>query len=257
VNTRIERNEPPYKQLVTHYRAAISSGTLADGERLPTVREIAESWGVAFTTAAKAIRALSDEGLVMTSNQGTVVRGPGSRSTPDRLLTLLATSRIYPAGERAVILAADLVPAPDHVATAMLLSPGDPVVRRERINLIDPDTTPTQRSVSWLPGDLAEQVPALLVCERIVTGTVGAVATATGRVVQRATYRAAATRATAQDAEHLALTEGDPVIRQESTWWEGDDAVLEWGETTYPEGRWIEWETTTVPAPPVPPVQRG
>lgn len=48
------------------FRGAIRSGQLGDGERLPTVRHTASQFGVAQATAAKAYRALEQEGLVVT-----------------------------------------------------------------------------------------------------------------------------------------------------------------------------------------------
>ncbi|WP_280277187.1 GntR family transcriptional regulator [Nocardia wallacei] len=46
---------------------------LRRGQRLPTVRDLAQQWSIAHTTAAKALRELASEGLVNTSNHGDVV----------------------------------------------------------------------------------------------------------------------------------------------------------------------------------------
>lgn len=241
----IQHQPPAYQQLVEHYRSLITTGTLAKGQRLPTVRDIAKTEGVSFSTAAKAIRILRDDGLVTSSRQGTVVDSPRTHTTRDRLKTLRHTNRIYPPDEHAVILSAQLTPAPEDVAIALLIPPGDPVVRRERITLIGAATEPTHYSVSWLPGQLATEVPELLVAERIPAGTIGAIQDRTGRTVARGTYQAHARRATTTDAQRLpAVYEGDPVIEQHNTWWENDETILEWGETVYAEGHSIEWEQT-------------
>lgn len=70
----ISRGEPPYLQIARHYREQIEQGKLQSGASLPSVREMAEIWGVAHTTAARTLKALQDQGLVAsTPGFGTVV----------------------------------------------------------------------------------------------------------------------------------------------------------------------------------------
>lgn len=65
---------PPFEQLRATIAALIASGQLREGDRLPTVRTLAERAGVAVNTVAKAYRELSAEGLVVGhSRAGTVV----------------------------------------------------------------------------------------------------------------------------------------------------------------------------------------
>lgn len=235
----IQRPDPPYLQLVAHYRALIRDGDLKSGERIPASRDLAKEWGVAHTTVAKAISLLRAEGLVVTSTQGVKVAfGETSTYTPrDRLNAIQRTGWIYPRGEYARILAADVVPAPDYVAEAMGVAEGDSVVRRERVSMHGDD--PVTYSVTWMPGDLADQVPALMQTERIPGGTVGAVRDATGRSVDfdSDVYRMCARSAPAEVAEALGVAEGDPVIYVQSVWPEATGTVLEFGESF--TTRWI------------------
>lgn len=60
------------------FRGAIRSGQLGDGERLPTVRQTARDFGVAQGTAAKAYRALEQEGLVVTRTAAGTRVAPGA-----------------------------------------------------------------------------------------------------------------------------------------------------------------------------------
>lgn len=55
---------PPYRQLADKLRAAISTGELAAGAKLPSGRALAQTYGVAITTAQKAVDELQREGLV-------------------------------------------------------------------------------------------------------------------------------------------------------------------------------------------------
>lgn len=239
MNPQVERFKPPYQQIVDRYRDQIKDGELPDGTRLPPVRQIAEEAGVAFTTAAKAVRVLAAEGLVSISNQGTVVSfAERSTLTPrDRLAAMGRTGRIYPHSERSEVVSAELVEAPDYVAEAMGKEAGTRVVRRERVTFHE-DTAVTH-SISWMPGELAELVPELLSTERIPGGTVGAVRERTGRLVVRDTYRECARRATDVEAERLGVQAGDPVLYGQNAWYDRDGRVLEFGEYVIPEGRWV------------------
>lgn len=60
------------------FRGAIRSGQLGDGERLPTVRQTARDFEVAQATAAKAYRALEQEGLVVTRTAAGTRVAPGA-----------------------------------------------------------------------------------------------------------------------------------------------------------------------------------
>ncbi len=60
----------PYQKIAAHYRALIQRGTLTAGDRLPTIREIAQEWSVARQTADKAVAALRRDGLVTTAGRG-------------------------------------------------------------------------------------------------------------------------------------------------------------------------------------------
>jgi GntR family transcriptional regulator len=60
---------PIYEQVVTQVRALVASGRLAAGERLPSVRGLAEHLLINPNTAARAYRELERDGLVV-SRQG-------------------------------------------------------------------------------------------------------------------------------------------------------------------------------------------
>lgn len=67
---------PTYLQLVEQVRRAMLLGYLADGDQLPTVREVATSLVVNPNTVAKAYRELERAGLVVArAGQGTYVTG--------------------------------------------------------------------------------------------------------------------------------------------------------------------------------------
>ncbi|WP_031166921.1 GntR family transcriptional regulator [Streptomyces durhamensis] len=67
---------PPYEQIRAQLAALINSGRLAEGERLPTVRQLAADLGLAAGTVARAYRELEAASLIRTR------RGAGTRVAP-------------------------------------------------------------------------------------------------------------------------------------------------------------------------------
>jgi DNA-binding transcriptional regulator YhcF (GntR family) len=70
---------PPFEQLRAQIAAQVTSGELAGGSRLPTVRRLADDLGIAPNTVARAYRELEADGFVETRGRnGTTVRAQGS-----------------------------------------------------------------------------------------------------------------------------------------------------------------------------------
>jgi GntR family transcriptional regulator len=63
----------PWRQIAQIYRDKIESGELQAGDRVPSIRTLAQDYDVATTTAQKVIEALRDEGLIVTSPMGAFV----------------------------------------------------------------------------------------------------------------------------------------------------------------------------------------
>ncbi|MEU4541221.1 GntR family transcriptional regulator [Streptosporangium sp. NPDC023825] len=88
MSSSTQRPEPPYRQIVAEIRARILAGDLRQGERVPSIREIARRWGVAVATATRVMATLRDEGLVETRvGAGAVVGAPTGRKQPVGMAT--------------------------------------------------------------------------------------------------------------------------------------------------------------------------
>lgn len=75
-----EDSRPALLQVADSLRSEIAAGALAPGDKLPSIRNLAERFGVAPMTAQSAIELLRSEGLIYTSpGRGTFVR---TRPTP-------------------------------------------------------------------------------------------------------------------------------------------------------------------------------
>jgi DNA-binding transcriptional regulator YhcF (GntR family) len=55
---------PPFEQLREQITAQVETGALRAGDRLPTVRRLAEDLGIAANTVARAYRTLEADGLL-------------------------------------------------------------------------------------------------------------------------------------------------------------------------------------------------
>jgi DNA-binding GntR family transcriptional regulator len=229
---KIDRPEPPYLQVVRLLRDQITSGQLAEGDTVPSARQIAAAYDIAHATAAKVLSTLRAEGLVLgVPGRGTIVRAL-HRSARDRSTSVLRTGRIYPEGHYAKILVVELVPASETVADALGLRPGDQVIRRQRTTFEGNDR-PLSMSVSWFDGALAEVAPLLMQKERILQGTFKYVEERTGRI--RSDHEKliiSAGAATELEAVQLGVEIGSPIQRGRNFFWDTEGVVIEYGEST-------------------------
>ncbi|MFI5821633.1 GntR family transcriptional regulator [Streptomyces rishiriensis] len=74
----VDEGAAPYEQVRAQIAEQARSGALPVGYRLPTVRGLAESLGLAANTVAKAYRALETDGVIETRGRnGTFVAASG------------------------------------------------------------------------------------------------------------------------------------------------------------------------------------
>lgn len=78
--TSTQQPDSTYRAIAAQIRAQILTGRLRPGDRVPSVRQIAQRWGVARATATRVTAVLRDEGLVEPRvGSGTVVSARGRR----------------------------------------------------------------------------------------------------------------------------------------------------------------------------------
>lgn len=106
--------EPPYQQIRVQVLAAIAAGTVAEGVRLPTIRQLAADLDLAANTVARAYRELEADGAIETrGRRGTFVLGPpvpSAAEAADRQLEVIARTCVAEA-RRLGVPAADLARA--------------------------------------------------------------------------------------------------------------------------------------------------
>ncbi|WP_306365976.1 GntR family transcriptional regulator [Nocardiopsis sp. CC223A] len=237
MSPEIHRPDPPYMQVVKHIRAKIESGALRDGDRIDSVRTIANEWRISLATATKAMGALKAEGLVRGEpGKGTVVSLGNSEDSPKDRVARSIGGKIYPANERAEIQVAELIEAPDEIAEALNVSKGSRAIRRRRVTFRD--DIPSSASTSWFKGELADTSPLLLVAERLPQGTpkyieeTSSLTAATGKDQVRADI------AGEEDSEALRIPLGSPVLRKQNWVYDADGEVIEFGQSVSIARRW-------------------
>lgn len=234
---------PKYDQIAGDLRGRIVRGELSPGDALPSEHDLTARWKVARGTVTKALDLLRQEGLIETrQGAGSKVkeRAPLARTAAERYRTSVETGNIYTAGEYAEIVAAEMVPAPEDVATALGVEPGDQVARRQRVTF--EGEAPTATSTSWFTAEVAEAAPRLLLRERIREGTTRYVEMQTGR--RPHTGRDMWTARLASDEElellHLEAPTAVAESRHHAYCSEGRPLTYEVGIS--PGGRWARTE---------------
>lgn len=230
---KLERPAPPYLQIAGEIRKRIESGSLASGELVPSVRSILRDYGVAMATAQRALAVLRAEGYIRSEpGIGSVVTSEEERgrAANDRVEKARRTGKIYPEGQYARILAVTMAEAPEQVADALGIKPGQPAIRRDRITF-GADGRPVSASTSWFRGAFARRAPRLLEAERIKAGTFSYVASRIGREVGAWQDQFEPAMATAHDAELLDLDEGALILRGRNWIYDDQGDVLEYGES--------------------------
>ncbi|NRO96461.1 aminotransferase class I/II-fold pyridoxal phosphate-dependent enzyme [Paraburkholderia sp. NMBU_R16] len=104
--------EPLYERLAEHYRRIIGAGTLAPGDRMPSVRAFMSRHGVSLSTAVQTFRRLEEAGLLSARPRAgyfvrrpvarlATVREPGMTSLPDEARYVGLHERVSRVIERA------------------------------------------------------------------------------------------------------------------------------------------------------------
>lgn len=93
---KLSDDRPIYVQLMETITAAIASGTLTAGSRLPSVREMAAQAGVNPNTMQRALSELEREGLLYSQRTaGRFVTDQGDRITQKRKELAMQQIRIF------------------------------------------------------------------------------------------------------------------------------------------------------------------
>ena len=220
---------PIWTAIARSLRDDIAAGVYAPDAKLPTEAAFAARFGVNRHTVRHAIKALTEEGLVLPR------RGAG--------VFVTSTPTDYPIGRRVRfhqnLRAAGRSPAkklllletrttrPEE-STALALSDGAPVQVCEGLSFADTQVVALFRSVFC-----AKRFPDLLAHLEQTQSVTAALKLSGVNDYTRASTRINAKLASATQALHLRVTEGAPILRTISINVDQDGAPLEFGRTWF------------------------
>jgi len=233
----IDRHDdrPPFRQIADQLRAAIDSGDLRPGDRLPSEAELTRHYSVARMTARQAIQELRSEGRVVAEHgRGVFVRLPA----PVRRLASDRFARKHREAGRAAFLAeadkAGAAPSVDQIEVTrsspaadvrerLRLADDDLVVSRSRRYLLD--DRPIEVAVSYLPLSIAEGTPIV----EVNTGPGGIYARLedAGHTLDHFTEEVTARMPTNDERRRLELADGVPVLVVVRTAYDTDGTPVE------------------------------
>ncbi len=230
---------PIWKAIADALRSDLNDGRYNIGDKLPTEAALAERFGVNRHTVRRSIAALVEEGLVRTR------RGAGAYVT--------ASPTDYPIGQRVRfhenVIAAGKRPEKQRLnveqraataaeALALEIAPGDAVCAYHGLSLADGQPIALFESLFPL-----ERLGGIISALQRTSSVTEALKDAGVADYTRASTRLTALRATATQALHLQVSEGDPLLRSTSvnvdrlsqpvefgrTWFAGDRVTLTLG----------------------------
>lgn len=240
----------PNERLAETIRRAIRDGDLIPGQRLPSVRDLADQHGVAAGTVRNALNWLRVEGYIVTTQRGSWVADTASSTASPRdvLARARRTGSTAAVGETKRVLSADLVVPPLYVAELYDQDPGEQVIRREYVT--GTGQTVTALCVDWYPAHLAEPVPELLSTApgQRTDDHPGAgnnlltlIAERTGRSVARGRDAMHGRAADQREATRLGVAVGTPVLAVVHEWSDADGLIV-YGEQVMPPRLTIGYE---------------
>jgi GntR family transcriptional regulator len=132
-----ERRTPHYLRIYRDLKDRIAAGILAAGDRLPTQRELAQSYGVTVMTVRQALQLLEQEELVaMRHGLGTFVAPRRVRYAMGNLRSLAQEVTAQGLELKTRVLRRGPVEPHPRVAELLQIEPGEPVYVIERLRSV-------------------------------------------------------------------------------------------------------------------------
>ncbi len=138
---------PFYYQLYEILRAKIASGEWKPGDRLPAESELVASYRVSRSTVRQAMDMLVSNGQIYRQRgRGSFVAHPTVEQALSRIVSFTEDMRQRGLQPHSQVLASDLVPAPEDIAAALQVRPGEELAYLERLRLADNEPMSLEQS---------------------------------------------------------------------------------------------------------------
>lgn len=134
----VDNDTPLYQQVREAIARHITDGTLAAGAQLPSERSLCDRFGISRVTARRALAALVEEGLVVSSpGRGWYVADGSLYEPPNALLSFTAMARQRGFSPTANVVRKGVRPSTLDEAETLHIAPGAEVFELERVRLLD------------------------------------------------------------------------------------------------------------------------
>lgn len=164
---------PKYRAIAAHYRFRVTSGELEPGTPLESRRKLAKIHKTSRVTIDKVVELLTAEGILEPSdgNRPPIVADISRRTATvqDRVGNAAVSGRALGAKETSRILRVEEVPCPSDIAPLLGVRPGDKVILRERLNLVE--DKPVATGHSYYPPEVTNLTPELRTPQSIPSGS--------------------------------------------------------------------------------------
>ncbi|MEV6785537.1 GntR family transcriptional regulator [Streptomyces sp. NPDC051098] len=216
-----DSGKPRYLQIAEDLAQQIRTGVLAPGKKVPSESELMARYSVSQGTARKAVAELRPTGLIDTLHgKGSFVKSqpPVRRKSSDRFrrshrragkAAYIAESEQAGKTPGVTVLYIGPADAPEDIADRLNIAAGTKVLARRRLYFSN--GTPTEEATSYLPWDIAEDIPELL-AENPGPGGIYARLEDHGHMLKEFTETVRARLATKQEIGALSLSPGSPII---------------------------------------------
>jgi len=234
----LERPVPLYMQVVRQLRAQIASGELAEGERIPSQREMMQHWRISMQTASKVIGALKAEGLAIASIGRDTIVAPGAaaRIAAASAGTALAAAEPVPAPGLDVRATAAMTAAPADVAEILGIPSGRRALRRQETRI--DNGQPVSATTIWFPPAITARASRLADSRPLASGFLAYITEATGCRVARIVEEHAAIPADADTAKSLGVQRGAPILLLRTRHHTADTQLIAYSETAAIAAYW-------------------
>jgi GntR family transcriptional regulator len=211
----------------------IRSGVIPPGARLQSERDLADQMGVSRVTVRRALDALAEDGLVRAARgSGRFVSDAALVEPPNALLSFTELGAERGLRASSTVLEARVRPAAFEEAEIFGIAPGADVFELYRLRMLN--GVAVALDAGRVPLSCAPALPTV----DFGTESLYAVLDAGGTALVRADYTTEALAANAEQARHLGVTPGSPLLLARTTSYDASDRVVELGETAYRSDRY-------------------
>ena len=217
-----------HEVIANHLREQIRLGELTVGVALPSESQLCEQWKSSRGPVRQALASLRSEGLIAGGRGKPPVVSATSIGQPfDTLLSYSAWAHSIgrEPGQRTLELA--LRPADEHAASALQIDEGVPVVQMLRLRYLDGAPAMLERAT------FVGHVGRRLFDFDCDSGSLWAYLLSQGVHFASASHVIDAVAADPVDAQHLAVSEGAPLLRQQRSTRSAEGEVIEYHDDRY------------------------